>query len=269
MGDLDKATWPEPSGSPGVFDVLLDAQWGIGEKLHGGYLLAVLARAAMAAVGETRPAHVVPQAVTGTFLRAPVPGPAAVTVDVLRTGRGASQARVTLRQDGEPGVDATVVLGPAPDPEVVADVAPPPVDLPAFSDCERRPADNDGRGTLPLMDVVDTRLDPATGMLHGRPTGAGRVSGWMELDTREPWSPLGLLVAVDVLPPATFDLGIVGWTPTLSLTAHVHGVPAPGPLRATQWVDHLAGDRLYELCHVWDTTGRLVGQASQLAAVRR
>lgn len=269
MGDLDKATWPEPSGSPGVFDVLLDAQWGIGEKLHGGYLLAVLARAALAVVTETRPAHVVPQSVTGTFLRAPDPGPAAVTVDVLRTGRGASQARVVLTQDGEPGVEATMVLGPAPDPTVVADLGPPPVDLPPFADCERRPADNDGRGPLPLMDVVDTRLDPATGLLRGRPTGAGRVSGWMELDTREPWSPLGLLVALDVLPPATVDLGIVGWTPTLSLTAHVLATAAPGPVRATQWADHLAGDRLHETCRIWDMAGRLVGQASQLAAVRR
>jgi hypothetical protein len=120
------------------------------------------------------------------------------------------------------------------------------------------------------MEVVDTRLAPGSlGFLSGRPTGEGRLSGWAELDTREPWSPVGLLVALDVLPPASFDLGLTGWSPTMSLTAHVHAVPAPGPLRVTQWVDHLTGERMHESCRVWDADGRMVGQATQLAAVRR
>ncbi len=55
----------------------------------------------------------------------------------------------------------------------------------------------------------------------------------------------------------------------MSLTTHVLAVPAPGPLRAVQWVEALAGDRMVEGCLVWDTEDRLVGQATQLAAVRR
>jgi hypothetical protein len=80
---------------------------------------------------------------------------------------------------------------------------------------------------------------------------------------------VGLLVALDVMPPASFDLGLAGWSPTISLTAHVHAAAAPGPLRVTQWVDHLAGERMHESCRAWDATGRMVGQATQLAAVRR
>jgi hypothetical protein len=277
MAELAKATSTEPTGEPGRRTALLDEQWRIGPKMHGGYLLAVLAQAAVdeladAGDGPGAAVHDVPEAVTGTFLRAPDPGPAVVMVDVLRRGRAATQVRARLDQDDRPCVEVAVVLGapPVPGPHE-GDVSPAPITLPPFGQCERRPVETpDGRGGLPLMEVVDTRLDPASlGFLSGRPTGEGRLSGWVELDTREAWSPVGLLVALDVLPPACFDLGLTGWSPTMSLTAHVHAVPAPGPLRATQWVDHLAGERMHESCRVWDADGRMVGQATQLAAVRR
>ncbi|WP_018331639.1 thioesterase family protein [Actinomycetospora chiangmaiensis] len=281
MLDLVKAVASSPTGEAGHRSLVLDEQWGIGPKLHGGYLLAVLAQAA---VDELSPdqatehadrgseGHGFPQAVTGTFLRAPDPGPADVDVTVLRRGRGATQVRVLLRQEDRPCVEAAMVLGRTPDPTPLdGDVSPAPIAVTPFDDCERRPENtDDGRGGLPIMRVVDTRLQPSsTGFLAGRPSGEGRLTGWAELDTREPWSPVGLLVALDILPPACFDLGIYGWSPTMSLTAHVHALPAPGPLRITQWLDHLVGDRMHESCRVWDATGRMVGQASQLAAVRR
>lgn len=275
MADLEKATRPEPRGPVAgdagtvVWDVLLDEQWRIGPKMHGGYLIAVLARAAVETVASRRPEHADPQAVTATYLRAPDPGPAVLTVDVLRSGRGVSQLRTRLDQDG-PCVEAAVTLGTLPGPSD-DDVSPAPVALAPFADCPRSPSDGgDGRGTLPIMDVVDVRLDPAsTGFLRGRPSGAGRLSGWVAVPGEDAWTSSALLVALDVLPPATFDLGLSGWSPTMSLSAHVHAHAAPGPLRATQWVDHASADRMHESCWIWDAGGRLVGQSNQLAAIRR
>lgn len=273
MSDLDKATRPDATGRPGRFTVTLDGQWGIGPRLHGGYLLAVCARAAVEeAAGVGGPvAHATPHAVTGTFLRAPVPGPAELGVDVLRRGRTVSQLRVRLDQDGEPCVETAVTLGTPVPADAPVDVTVPAPDLAGFEQCPRSPADGaDGRGALPLMDVVDTRLDPATaGFIERRPTGHGRIAGWGELADRTPWTPLGLLIALDLMPPATFDLGLSGWTPTMSLSAHVPGDPAPGPVRLEQVVDLLVGDRLHESCRAWDAEGRLVGIATQVAAVRR
>ena len=120
------------------------------------------------------------------------------------------------------------------------------------------------------MGVVDTRLDPrTTGFLRGRPSGEGRIAGWVSLDSGEPWTPEGLLVALDILPPATFDMGLAGWSPTMSLSAHVVAAPVPGPLRVVQWVERAGADRMHETCRVWDPAGRLVGHAHQLAAIRR
>src|SRR3954463_11250524 len=119
MAELAKATSTEPTGEPGRRSVLLDEQWCIGPKMHGGYLLAVLAQAAVDEIADGDPgavggpAHDVPEAVTGTFLRAPDPGPGVLHVDVLRRGRGATQVRVRLDQDDRPCVEAALVLGAA------------------------------------------------------------------------------------------------------------------------------------------------------------
>jgi hypothetical protein len=56
--------------------------------------------------------------------------------------------------------------------------------------------------------------------------------------------------------------------PTLSLTAYVRSLPAPGPLLAHQRARLVEDDLVDEVCDIWDSRGRLVAQATQLAAVR-
>lgn len=270
MADVEKATRPEPADEPGVWRVRLDEQWCIGEKLHGGYLAAVVARAAVSEIAAVRPEHEVAQGLTATFVAAPEPGPCEVTVQTMRSGRGTSQMRAELRQGPAVCVAATVVLGAPPSTDR-ADVAAPPEPVTPRDECPRSPADGgDGRGRLPIMDVVDTRLDPTTaGFLSHEPSGRGRLAGWASLADDEPWTALGVLIALDIMPPASFDLGWSGWTPTMTFTASVHAMPAPGPVRVVQWVDHLQGERMTESCRVWDAEDRCVGQATQLAALRR
>jgi hypothetical protein len=119
------------------------------------------------------------------------------------------------------------------------------------------------------MSRIDLRLDPAvTGFARGEPTGRGEVRGWFGFaDGRAP-DPLALLLAVDVLPPATFDLGSTGWVATFELTAYVRRVPAPGPLLVRHRARLVESDIVDEACDVWDARGRIVAQATQLAGVR-
>jgi hypothetical protein len=67
----------------------------------------------------------------------------------------------------------------------------------------------------------------------------------------------------------TFDLGRMGWAPTMELTAHVRAVPAPGWLVVRHETRNLAGGMFEEDCEVWDSAGRLVAQSRQLARVPR
>ena len=56
--------------------------------------------------------------------------------------------------------------------------------------------------------------------------------------------------------------------PTLTLTSYVRARPAPGPLRIRQFVQSVDDGRFDEVCEIWDSTDRLVAQATQLAAIR-
>src|SRR5690606_28920258 len=96
--EFDLATAVRDRGDGRTFDLDVDAGWTVGPKPNGGYLLAAAARAAGVAVQAAGADHPHPLAATAHYLRAPDAGPAEIVVDVLRLGRGASQARATLSQ---------------------------------------------------------------------------------------------------------------------------------------------------------------------------
>lgn len=83
----------------------LDPQWTVGGRPNGGYLLALLARAAVTE------AHPHPMSASAVYLSPPDPGPATVTVESLRAGRSASQARARLTQKDRTCVEAVFTLG--------------------------------------------------------------------------------------------------------------------------------------------------------------
>jgi hypothetical protein len=248
----------------------IDPEWTIGGRPNGGYLLATMARAARAALASAEgPDHPHPVTATAHFLAPPSPGPAEVHTEVLRRGRRMSQVRARLEQRGSPSVEAVFTLGrhdPGAEPWWTDLEAPP---LPPMDECVRAEGVGPGGVELAIMNRVDVRLDPATaGFTAGRPSGTAEVRGWLAFaDAREP-DPLALLYAADSFPPATLELATLGWVPTLELTVYVRGVPASGPLLVRQRARLVQAELVDELCDVWDSRGRLVAQATQLAGLR-
>lgn len=248
----------------GGYAATIDADWTIGGRPNGGYLMATMGRAA----AHAHPEHPDVLAAGVTYVAAPEPGPVAITVATLRAGRSASQAQVELHQDGTLCVTALLTLGrlETVDASASFDSTPPPEVAP-IERCWRLPPVGPGGFPAPVMGQVRIDLDPAdTGFVAG-PDGNHRLRGWLSM-IDEDADTIALLYAVDAFPPATFGLGSTGWVPTLQLTAYVRAVPAPGPLRVLQEVGLVAGRRVDEVCRVWDSRGRLVAQGSQLAAVR-
>lgn len=248
----------------GALEAELDAGWAIGDKLHGGYLMAVLGRAV-----ETRAEHPHLVAMTTTFLRPPVAGRATVTVELLRAGRTAGQYRARLEQDGQPCAEALVTQGVLDSSAPWWGRAEPPA-LPPEDECMLLPSQAPGTPfPVPLLDIVEHRLDPAVlGFAVGRPSRQGRTAGWMRFASNEDWDPLSLLIAADPAPPISLTLGLTSWAPTLSLTAYVRRLPAPGPVRFTMRSSEITSGRMDEIVEVWDSADTLVAQATQLAAVR-
>jgi hypothetical protein len=119
------------------------------------------------------------------------------------------------------------------------------------------------------LDHVESRMDVATAMWAvGAPAGNAEVRTWLRRDDGNDPSLLDLLVFADALPPVTFDLGLMGWVPTLELTVLIRALPAPGWIKARQTSRLLQGGWLDEECDLWDSEGRLVAQARQLAGYR-
>ena len=264
MAGFSAATAVERTGES--YRAELDPAWSIGTKPNGGYLLAVLARAAVDTAG---PEHPHPNVVSGHFLAAPPAGPAELRVQPLRTGRSAAQLRVGLFADGQHCVEALVTCGPLPPASAPWWSGVAPVELPPEDACMLMPAEHP-QFSMPLWSVLAERLDPGClGFAAGQPAGQGELRGWLRLaDGTEP-DPLALLVAADCLPPATLDLGLTSsWVPTVELTVHVRALPTPGPLRVRQRVRQVAAGRVDEECDVWDSTGALVATGHQLAAIR-
>lgn len=243
-------------------EIELDDRWSIGGKPHGGYLM----RHAVAPLLTS--AHPHPLAVSAHFLRSPGPGSASVEVETLREGRRVSQHRSRLSQDGQSCLEALVTTG-----TLDADAEPfwsdlPAPTLPAVEECLHLIAEPVPGRRIGHLDFVEVDADPVTvGFVTGRSESPGEIRAWVAMAGADA-SPLDLLVLADALPPVTFDLGLPGWVPTVELTALVRAVPAPGRLMAVQRSHLLQDGWLDEDCTIWDSRGRLVCQARQLAGYR-
>lgn len=266
MTSFGSAIAVDPQGS-GTYSAQLGENWAINERPHGGYLLALLGNAAKTELGSSAQ-HTDILSASGYYSRAPEIGPVEVHAEVLRVGKSGSQVSAVLKQDGELRVSALFHLGtldPATDPHW-SDVAAPP--LPPIEECMELPADPPGM-KVSLMHELRIAMDPDTlGWALGEPTGRGEMRAWVEFRDEQEMDSLGLALVVDALPPGSFDLGVLGWVPTYSLTSYYRAHPAPGPLQVRLRTRHIQDNLLDEVCNVWDVNGKLVAQASQLAGFR-
>ncbi|MFP5218762.1 MAG: thioesterase family protein [Actinomycetes bacterium] len=252
-------------GAVEVEPLELDDTWAYGPGiLHGGFLLETVVDAAL-----RHAAHPHPLAVSAHFASRAQTGPAVVEIERVREGRRVTSLRARLQQDGASRVEVLLSAGKLPGPEVEplrVDASPPA--LPAPDECVRS-GPPPGHPRNGIVEQLDVRVDPATaGFLRGEPGGGAEVRAWVRATSgREP-DPLLLLTVADALPPVTFEIGLRGWVPTAELTVHLRAVPAAGWLRCVQRGTVLHGGWIDEECQVWDSAGRLVAQARQLAAYR-
>ncbi|HVV24883.1 MAG TPA: thioesterase family protein [Pseudonocardiaceae bacterium] len=252
----------------GTFTADLSPDWTVGNRPHGGYLLALLGRTALqmaSSVGGTDgPGEALdPLAVSAQFLRSPEIGPVLLRTELRKFGRTAAVIAVNLEQRGRSCVESMITVGRmAEDPAVWTDLP----DLPA-----KPPADALDLASVPganafrLSRTCEVRLDQAnTGFLHGRAGDPLRLRMWARPRGEHPDVLFGL-VAGDISMPVTVNLGRFGWSPTVQVTALLRGRPAPGWLRIEVGCRAVHGHWFDEDAIVIDSAGRLVCQSRQLA----
>ena len=251
------------------------ADWTIGNAVNGGFSMALLADRLRPAV-ESGGRHRDCVALSAYFLAAARPGGYDVETELVRAGRTMSTGQASLWQEENGSrVERIRALASFGDldglSEPVRRQGEPP-QLPPPEQCAGLADVRPGQFPIPIppiLDRLDLRFDPETAMWAlGQPSRQGRMRAWIRFrDGREP-DALALLLFLDALPPVAFDLGLMGWAPTLEFSAHVLAHPAPGWLRVELRTDNFSGNLLEEDARIWDSTGRLVAQSRQLASVR-
>ena len=247
----------------GLFVARVHPEWTLRGRPNGGHLLAMMARAASAGREPV-------VAMSAYFLGAPNDGKVSISVEVLRTGRSGSSLRLKLMQTGRACVEALATTGVLHFDVVPYWSAPiPEIARVPWPDCVRVPPVLPDGGAALLMGQVDLRVDPAVaGFLTGDLSGRGEICGWLSLPDDEPFDPISLLFAVDACPPATFNVETTSLVPTVELTAYVRALPAAGPVWVQQRALLTEDLKVDQACEIRDSTGRVVAQATQLAAIR-
>lgn len=175
-----------------------------------------------------------------------------------------TQAR--LEQDGAVAVHATGVFADRADlpQRTHVDLAPP--DLPKPDDCMSIDDLPDaGLRWPPVFHRLDHRL-PAdqVGFALGARGGRAVVSGWCRPWIGTPDEP-SVAFLLDALFPAVFNLGMLGFVPTVELTVQVRHPPDRGWLRHRFATRAIAGGIMDEDGELWTADGRLIALSRQTA----
>lgn len=254
----------------GRFTGEIEDGWDINGNANGGYLLALAGNAMRAAAGRHDPISL-----TAHYLAPGRPGPITISTEIVKAGRQLAIVTASMRSDTT-GRELLRALGSFGDAGAMAGgyehVAGSAPDLAPYDECiPRTPTGGPNGVSIPMMNHLRVAIRPEdAGFRDGRPTGRAWVEGWLAFADGRPVDTLALLLAVDAFPPPVFNIDIpAGWVPTVELTAHVRGIPAPGPVRCRFHTEFVQNGFLQEDGEVWDAAGRLVAQSRQLALIPR
>lgn len=231
-------------------------RWNIIDVPNGGFVLSLM----MAALARDVP-HPDPLTVTGHFLSPTRPGGVEITTEMIKSGRTLSTAAISLSQDGRERVRALATCGDldlfSGPTEIVG--RPPELGDDLVSGMDETPMVN-------LAGQFDYGIPPevARGLL-GEPTGSARIAARIRFKDGRPPDLLCLPLIADAFPPAIFQLGHYGWTPTLELTVHFRARPSPGWLNCSIQTRYLQRGILEEDVEIWDSNCSLIGLSRQLA----
>ncbi|WP_461000355.1 thioesterase family protein [Streptomonospora sediminis] len=265
MTRFDTATAVAAAGE-GHYTADLDPGYLIGKAMNGGYLMAVMQRAAL----EASP-H--PHAVSSSFhfMRPAAAGPADVEATVLKAGRTVATVRIALRQDGKECVSGTIATA-ALDTGAVPEYAAAAPSVPPIAECRtydpRADVENAPEFTRRVSQFY---TDESWQRLLGRIADpVPELTGHVQISEQDGGPAaedpaLFLPLAVDAMPPVVTVFGTWRWAPTVELTWHMRAVPQPGPLTFRVRADAVNDGWFDETVDMWDVKGTLVAQSRQLA----
>lgn len=254
------ATATALAGADGQFEGTIVEGWDIAGHTNGGYLMALLARAALIDTG--RPDII---SVSAHFLSPGAVGPVSAVSETVKAGRRFATTRVDLRGPENTLLTGTVITGDLDDgegPSMILGSAP---DLPAPEDCQL--TEPSGFFPPPFMGKIEQRLHPDDALFENN---GPRIRGWFRLLDDEPMDTLATVFASDSFPPTVFNTDLpVGWVPTVQMTVHVRSRPTSAWLKLDTRTRFIQNGTFEVDANIFDADDRLVAQSRQLQLMAR
>lgn len=262
MGLFDDDTSVRRDRDGWVADI--QPRWNVGNNPNGGYLLALALRALTEETGRPDPVTV-----TAHYLSPPAPGEVRIETQIVKPGRSFATATASLVQGDRERVRVIAALSDLEQREGPTRISARPPDIPPPDECESllELTHRAGRLVPEVMNRFDLRLPPDSPW--GRP-GDGdpfEITGWIRFKDGSDPSALSTVAFADAFPPTILGAVAGGWVPTIELTVHLRGRPAPGWLLGTFRTRVLVDGLLEEDGELWDSEGRPVALSRQLAMV--
>ena len=271
---LDDLQMTPVEGVEGRYRIDFDASWKV-LYIFGGVTFATLVEAAIAHIGR---ADLSPVSAQATYIEPVLEGPAAVQIDVLRSGRRGAQVRASLwnaEDPATPGAEAVVmdlVLG-VHDPAAVDVIdRAMPADAGRPENAASREEMYEQYVEVPFHRQAEFRVVTDLESTHAN---EGRTITWFRMseptiDDSGAWRPSTLGVPGDILGPAVSRASGGGryFVVTLQLSLQWF---APA---ITEWIcQHTVVVRAANgfttgTAELWSQDGELVGFATQTALMR-
>lgn len=257
---FERATAVASDGA-GRYRALVEESWEGPFGPNGGYIAAILLRAATTELAEPR---LPPRTLTVHYMRPTTAGPAQLRARVLRAGRNNATLEAELEQGGRLLCKALITCS-APRPQLHALAVPAPDVRPPDQVEELAPA---ALADAPAF-LQRLRLRPCYGARVRGGSERAVTGGWMEFreDQAAPYDAVRLVALSDLWWPAVF--GVTRQTigvPTLELTVHLRSTaPIAGPIFARFETETVAEGHLEEAGRLFSVAGELLAESRQLA----
>lgn len=249
----------------GLFRARIDTGWWVMRGPNGGYVAALLQRAAEQHVADP---NRLPRSMTIHYLSPPTEGEAEISVNTERSGRTLSSLSLRMTQGDQVRAIAVACLAESRKGLEVNDMVMP--NVPEAASLEKSTD-----SFIPIHQRYDQRYIEDFHIDQGAPQVG--VAAWIRLSEEQELDYPLLAAYSDALRPSVFSLDAereeIGPVPTVDLTIHYRSDPADLDLAPDAFVLAVCRSRFAKSGYVeedgeiWSACGTLLLQSRQMAVM--
>lgn len=243
------------------FAVNISDHWSINGHPNGGYLMAILANAALT-VSDKKSISIF----TANFIAGCQAGPARLFVEPIGHSKSFDRFQVRLVQNDTEKIRALGTLMPENTGGAHQHEQSAPDILP-LDQCVRIPE----MPSFTFFEQMDIRLEPdCAGWMAGNLAERSEQRGWVHFREKRQLDQLAMILMTDSFPPPVLAKhGLVAWVPTIELSINLRNQPRTEWLKCIFRSRFIDNDIVDEDGEIWDGTGNLVAISRQISQFRR